>query len=125
WGGLVGGAETGEGKMPLPNTTDGTSNPLMIGEDVPEYTAWNAGAYPNGACGPCPCPPNPGITIPPLGAAAGYGDWPRRYSFRSRHTGGVQFALADGSVRFIHDTIPLQVYRALDTRSGGEVASPD
>jgi hypothetical protein len=35
------------------------------------------------------------------------------------------FANADGSVRFLRDSIPLQTYRALATRAGGEVASPD
>jgi prepilin-type processing-associated H-X9-DG protein len=90
---------------------------------VPEYTAWNAWAYANGACGTCAIPPNTGISVPPLGAAAGYADWPRRYSFRSRHPGGLQFALADGSVRFVSESIPLLLYRALATIQGGEVAA--
>jgi len=40
---------------------------------------------------------------------------------RSRHTGGVNVLLADGSVRFIQDSISLQTWRALGTRAGGEV----
>ncbi len=118
-------ADIRKSKLRLTDITDGTSNTFMIGEDVPEYIAWNAWAYANGACGTCAIPPNTGITIPPLGAAAGYGDWPRRYSFRSRHTGGLQFALADGSVHFVSESIPLQLYRALATIQGGEVASLD
>jgi prepilin-type N-terminal cleavage/methylation domain-containing protein/prepilin-type processing-associated H-X9-DG protein len=102
---------------------DGLSNTYMIGEDVPEYIAWNAWAYANGATGTCAIPPNQGITVPPLGAAAGYGDWPNRYSFRSRHTGGVQFAMGDGSVRFVKQSIALNVYRANATIAGGEVVS--
>ncbi len=42
---------------------------------------------------------------------------------RSRHPGGLQFALADGSVRFVSDSIALATYRALATRNGGEVVS--
>lgn len=40
---------------------------------------------------------------------------------RSRHTGGVNVALADGSIRFIPDSISLTVWRALGTMDGGEV----
>jgi prepilin-type processing-associated H-X9-DG protein len=40
---------------------------------------------------------------------------------RSWHPGGVNAALADGSVRFVSDSIDLRVWRALGTRAGGEV----
>jgi prepilin-type N-terminal cleavage/methylation domain-containing protein/prepilin-type processing-associated H-X9-DG protein len=40
---------------------------------------------------------------------------------RSYHPGGVNVALADGSLRFIPDTIPFPAWQALGTRSGGEV----
>jgi prepilin-type N-terminal cleavage/methylation domain-containing protein/prepilin-type processing-associated H-X9-DG protein len=43
----------------------------------------------------------------------------------SRHPGGVNFLLGDGSVRFIKDTINLGVWRALGTRAGGEIVSAD
>jgi prepilin-type N-terminal cleavage/methylation domain-containing protein len=111
------------GSMTFAAVTDGLSNTYMIGEDVPEFIAWNAWAYSNGATGTCAIPPNVGIAVAPLGAAAGYGDWPKRYSFRSRHPQGLQFALGDGSVRFVKNSVPLQLYRAMATISGGEVAN--
>jgi prepilin-type N-terminal cleavage/methylation domain-containing protein/prepilin-type processing-associated H-X9-DG protein len=40
---------------------------------------------------------------------------------RSKHTGGVNLLLADGSVRFVEDAISLQIWRALGTCTGGEV----
>lgn len=43
-------------------------------------------------------------------------------SFGSRHTGGAQFGMADGSVRFISENVDLRVYSALGTRDGGEAA---
>jgi hypothetical protein len=36
----------------------------------------------------------------------------------------LQFALADGSVRFVSDALNLPTYRALATVSGGEVVWP-
>jgi prepilin-type N-terminal cleavage/methylation domain-containing protein/prepilin-type processing-associated H-X9-DG protein len=39
----------------------------------------------------------------------------------SRHTGGVNVAFGDGSVHFITQTIDLTTWRALGSRSGGEV----
>ena len=64
------------------------------------------------------------MVIPTAGNKLGPGDagnWPERYSFRSKHTGGLQFAMADGSVHFIDDGIALTTWRALATRAGGEV----
>jgi prepilin-type N-terminal cleavage/methylation domain-containing protein/prepilin-type processing-associated H-X9-DG protein len=40
---------------------------------------------------------------------------------RSRHSGGVNALLGDGSVRFVRDSVNLQTWRALSTRIGGEV----
>ncbi|OJW16257.1 MAG: prepilin-type N-terminal cleavage/methylation domain-containing protein [Planctomycetales bacterium 71-10] len=43
----------------------------------------------------------------------------------SNHSGGVNAALADGSVRFIKDSIAQNVWWALGTKSGGETISSD
>ncbi|MFO0958498.1 MAG: DUF1559 domain-containing protein [Isosphaeraceae bacterium] len=45
------------------------------------------------------------------------------FSARSRHPGGVQTLRMDGSVAFVKDGISLPTWRALSTRSGGEVLS--
>ena len=44
---------------------------------------------------------------------------------RSKHTGGVNAAFADGSVRFIRDGINPDTWKALGTKAGGEVAALD
>jgi prepilin-type N-terminal cleavage/methylation domain-containing protein/prepilin-type processing-associated H-X9-DG protein len=44
---------------------------------------------------------------------------------RSGHTGGVNVLYCDGSVRFVRDNIDLNVWRAIATRSGGEIFNAD
>lgn len=41
----------------------------------------------------------------------------------SRHPGGVNMMMGDGSVRFTKDTVDLSTWRALGTRNGGETIS--
>ncbi len=57
----------------------------------------------------------------PGGPCNSLGQW----AFRSFHPGGVNFAMADGSVRFIKNSVNLNTYRALGTRNLGEVVSSD
>jgi prepilin-type N-terminal cleavage/methylation domain-containing protein/prepilin-type processing-associated H-X9-DG protein len=45
---------------------------------------------------------------------------PRLNAIGSGHTGGANVALADGSVRFLTDSTPLQTLQWLGTRRGGE-----
>jgi prepilin-type N-terminal cleavage/methylation domain-containing protein/prepilin-type processing-associated H-X9-DG protein len=106
----------------LLDVKDGTSNTLMVGEDVPAWNRHCSWPYSNHAVGTCGIPPN---AKRGNGTAYDPSDWGNVYSFHSRHTGGAQFALADGSVRFIVDTIPLPVYRALATINGREVIPSD
>jgi prepilin-type N-terminal cleavage/methylation domain-containing protein/prepilin-type processing-associated H-X9-DG protein len=43
----------------------------------------------------------------------------------SNHPGGCNFAFADGSVRFIKDSVNMMTYQALGSRNGGETLSAD
>ncbi len=106
----------------LASLRDGTSTTFMIGEDVPDHNLWCSWPYANNAVGTCAIAPNArasdGSTYSPR-------DWPNVYSFRSRHPGGLNFAHADGSVRFLNDSIDLKVYRAMATiRSGETITAP-
>lgn len=97
--------------------TDGLSNTYMIGEDIPTLNNHCSWPYGNNAVGTCGIGPNSKQTN---GQPYGAGDWPNVYSFRSRHTGGLNFALGDGSVRFVRDTIDITAYRAMASIAGGE-----
>lgn len=102
----------------LVGITDGTSNTFMIGESTPQKCNWTgAWAYSNNASGTCAIHPNAKQTN---GQDFLRTDWPNCYSFHSNHSGGVQFALGDGSVRFISDSIDILTYRCMGTRNGNE-----
>ena len=107
-------------KLRLNTITDGTSNTLMIGEAVPDKTRWCSWPYSNNAVATCGIGPN---ATTPSGADYSDTDWPNNYSFHSRHSGGINFALADGTVRFIQQSISLQLYRDLASIRGNEAVT--
>jgi len=113
-------------RLKMEHISDGTSNTLMIGEDVGVMNNHNAWAYANGANGVCAIPLNLGtMLIRPPGVRVDPEWWQNVYSFRSMHPGGANFALADGSVRFVRDSISLNTYRAASSYSGGEILGND
>jgi len=52
-------------------------------------------------------------------------DFENDVPYGSQHPGGAQFVFCDGHVVFLSETIDINVYQALSTRDGGEVAKPD
>jgi prepilin-type processing-associated H-X9-DG protein/prepilin-type N-terminal cleavage/methylation domain-containing protein len=115
------GFPIGHGPINIIAITHGTSNTLMIGEDIPSMNLWCSWPYGNHATGTCALPPN---YLQPDGTPFPNNQWWNVYSFRSKHSGGVNFAMADGHVVFISDTINMDVYRALATYNGNEPVSP-
>jgi prepilin-type N-terminal cleavage/methylation domain-containing protein/prepilin-type processing-associated H-X9-DG protein len=102
--------------------TDGTSNTLMVGEIAwvnnvtgTRYRTWVRGCDTNPVCSGSRNVTN-AINSPSI---ANYND----IAFGSMHTGGANFVMGDGSVRFIRDSINLNTYRALASRDGGEALS--
>jgi hypothetical protein len=122
--------------------TDGTSHTLLLGEVIvgaerPGTTVDTRGDVynddfcatmfmtytgPNAAC-PDALGPNcnhPFATNPPCTPTT-----PAFNAARSFHPGGVGTLRADGSVKFINDSVTLPVWRALSTPAGVEALSDD
>jgi prepilin-type N-terminal cleavage/methylation domain-containing protein len=98
---------------------DGSSNTIMIGEALAGKDYQNAWCHMDNAIATCAYPPN--AKSPVTGKDYPPDQWWNRYAFTSAHTGGCQFAMTDGSVRFISNSISLVVFRAMGTRNLGEV----
>ena len=131
---------------------DGTSNTLLLGETLPEFcefqryngggVGWAGGNYiaqgqtiqpinwkidrmspTRGSFGSCVCD---ATTNPSGDRSRCIMNWSVTWGFKSNHTGGANFALADGSVRFIGDSIDHRTYQYLGCRHDGQpVSFPD
>ncbi len=122
-------------RVNLLGITDGTSNTLMVGERPPSidlvYGWWFAGSgqYPYfGATDVC-LGSNEIIDVNTKtrdvfrdGQLVDPGNI-HRWHYWSLHEAGTQFALADGSVRFISYTVGQNVLNAAATRQGAETLS--
>ena len=123
---------------------DGTSNTFLVGENSPNLNsglAWASGndiyastivplnwmtRLKNGqvdsngdVCTPAAWNPSPTSQI------HCYNNQWYYQGFKSFHPGGANFALCDGSVKFIKQSINSLTYMNLSTRSGGEIISAD
>ncbi|MBN1911640.1 MAG: DUF1559 domain-containing protein [Pirellulales bacterium] len=102
--------------------TDGLSNTIMLGETIPAHSVLN-GAYMQNLPA---CPTNIPINTmlddggSSSGGSSGNGSWQYTTGFKSYHPGGANFAMGDGSVEFINETIDYQLYNAMGTKDGGE-----
>lgn len=111
-------------------TLDGTSNTVMIGEASTSAnvstTLNNTGQFPlwaggngggcNGFTGAASVLRVMDGTFAPLNSNLDY-------AFGSKHTGGANFLMGDGAVRFLPNATSAAVYNALASRNGGETVT--
>ena len=110
----------------LTAVSDGTSNTLMIGEYTSKtvtaratFWAYTYASYNQSSIGTesrlfgmdfAKCAATPGL----------YGDQMCKRAINSQHTGGANFALADGSVRLVSYSAALNLLQNMATMAGGE-----
>ena len=88
----------------IEDITDGTNQTMMLIETARDHKSWTAGG-PSSVRGVDPA------TRPYIG---------RNRSFGGYHPGGANVAFADGSVRFLRESIAPAVFEALSTIAGSE-----
>lgn len=113
---------------PISNFTDGLSNTIMVGEIIPwcnDHTAgwWHyngmgnahaSTAVPINTMTTCRANPNPEYP-----ACTNMNNWNLSWGFRSRHVGGAQFLLGDGTVRNLNESMDYETYQRLGGRADG------
>jgi prepilin-type N-terminal cleavage/methylation domain-containing protein/prepilin-type processing-associated H-X9-DG protein len=126
-----------DSKVHMTDITDGTSNTLLFGErnfretgpctstgqipwNITDWGAWGVTNGTNNALGD-----NGGSSWVPINftCVTATDATPRLNAWGSLHTGGANFAFADGSVHFLGTTTNLVVLQALSTRATGEVVT--
>jgi len=128
------------GTRSLAEITDGTSNTMLASEvvqggtsDLRGFVQWgDAAAYvtylaPNSTLPDCIyrieyCKDRVGLNPPCIVSTT---TCPSMFASRSRHSGGVNTLMGDGTVKFIKNSISLQTWRALGSTRGGEIISAD
>ena len=128
------------GIIRLSAITDGLSNTMITSEvivgqgfDLRGFSWWFEGAAFEGYLGP-------NSSSPDMMQSQGYCNYPFQgnppcaeapsilsitNAARSRHPGGVNVGMADGSVRYVKDSVNLLSWRALSTTRGSEIISSD
>jgi prepilin-type processing-associated H-X9-DG protein len=122
--------------------TDGTSNTLLVGENSPYYNGslmWTNG---DGIYSSTAIPLNWRTNLQDgqvdvdgticslqylnsIQSPHCFRNQTYNYGFKSKHPGGGNFAMSDGSARFVKQSINPRTFNALGSRAGGEILSSD
>jgi prepilin-type processing-associated H-X9-DG protein len=125
------------GEVAFRNITDGTSNTLMLSESLKAWVAsdndWRGDIHNDDGHFRFQTMVTPNTTAADLIASTTFftpnndrlmpialGN-PQRAAARSRHPGGVNASMCDGSVRFVAQSINLSTWMVMGTMGAGEV----
>lgn len=104
---------------------DGTSNTLLLGDQLPVYGVHMMYFHSHLNCATTNVPPNYWLINPrgcppaPVGEVIPY-CFRDMSGYNSMHRGGVNVALADGSVRFVGDTVDYVTWQYLGNKNDGK-----
>ena len=112
----------------VPTTTSGWGGPLggtvygNMGGALYTNSLTPNSSSPDQLIGPCPPTTNYNLPCTSIGGNDGGASSASKAqaAARSRHSGGVNVSMADGSVRFVPNTIDTVAWRAAGTRTGNE-----
>jgi len=117
-------------KIRMNSVTDGTTNTILVGEQLPiKHDHFWSGSWNHFNGG------NSHVsTIVPINykittrdwcnpAQTSATNWNVSWGFRSGHSGGSNFAFADGSVKFLAEGIDMRTFQLLGCRNDGQVVS--
>jgi prepilin-type N-terminal cleavage/methylation domain-containing protein/prepilin-type processing-associated H-X9-DG protein len=127
-------------KINMASVTDGTSNTILLGENLPsqhDHLLWDGGdvywAHFNGGNAHVTTiiPINYPITETYEDCVDNAGqdpqhsftNWNVSWGFKSRHSGGANFAFVDGSVHFLNQNIDHKTYQLLGCRKDNQTVS--
>ena len=124
--------------LKLNDLFDGTSNTIFVGETIEGHRGGQSNIWSNGnrftssmrtTATPLNFPLDPngrdGLNFSGLVTGADNPAGLCNGGFASNHPSGANFAFGDGSVSFVRESINFEIYMALSTRAGGEIASRD
>jgi prepilin-type N-terminal cleavage/methylation domain-containing protein/prepilin-type processing-associated H-X9-DG protein len=117
----------------IPQITDGTSKTIAMGEVLPDCNyelirfgwwdsqTWYVGTAPPINYDSCKATDPP---FPKKQDCSTFFNWNTSAGFKSKHPGGANFTMADGSVHFISENIDYRNYQRLGDRWDGEAVEP-
>jgi prepilin-type processing-associated H-X9-DG protein len=109
---------------------DGLSNTIFVGEMIPDWHdhffegSWahfNGGASHASTIVPINYKTDQRTNCSP--ATASYNNWNVSWGFKSRHSGGANFLMGDGSVKFLAQTIDHRTYQLLGCRNDNQAVT--
>jgi prepilin-type processing-associated H-X9-DG protein len=116
------GRNTSVMPIELKMITDGQSNTFMVGENVVSQDYHSAAFFCDGDFATAGVPLNTFIEGLDVQQMKNPPNWIPGRGFKSLHPGGAQFAMGDGSTRYVSEGVDGVAYRAAATRAGGETA---